>query len=550
MFRSMYNYLLLPNAVSEFEDNYLRRMNLIAMRFFVLHLPVFCTIAYFNNTDAVLAAALTSAVLIGPLLAIKVFRSRRDVSVVHGIAAMFMGGLLVHFGQGPVQIEMHFYFFVLIALLAVFANPIVIVAAALTAAAHHAVLWAMLPNSVFNYDAPLWVVAVHAAFVVLESIAACFISRSFFDNVIELEKKIQARTAEVEARNRDMHRVLDSVEQGLLTLDFAGKMSEERSAAVDELLSPKEGEESFIEAVRQHDSNSADWLELGLAEVEADILPIEATIGQLPDQIEAGDRSLSFKYSPVYDEAQAVTGVAVVITDITAQIKREMLEADTREMVKLLDCIHRDKNGFLEFIQEAETIMKELESGDLSDLVLIKRRVHTLKGNAATFGLQRTSDACHQIEDHIAQQDENAGDEYWDHLFACWQKVRTNLQRLVQDEDEDAVRLSDEEYRQVLGRILEGASRETLALQVAGWKLEPTAGRLQRIAEQTKQVARRLQKAAPRIVVRDNELKTEPESWRPFWSDIFHVVRNAVDHGIEDSDERERHGKSPDWRIE
>ena len=30
---------------------------------------------------------------------------------------MLMGGLLVHFGQGPVQIEMHFYFFVLLALL-------------------------------------------------------------------------------------------------------------------------------------------------------------------------------------------------------------------------------------------------------------------------------------------------------------------------------------------------------------------------------------------------------------------------------------------------
>ena len=550
MFKNLYNYLVLPASISEFEDNYLCRMNRIALRFFMLHLPVFCTIAYFNNTDAFLAAALTSAVLIGPLLAIKVFRSRRSVSVVHGIAAMFMGGLLVHFGQGPVQIEMHFYFFVLIALLAVFANPVVIVAAALTAAAHHAVLWAMLPTSVFNYDAPLWVVAVHAAFVILESIAACFISRSFFDNVIELEKKIQARTEEVDARSRDMRRVLDSVEQGLLTLDFDGKMSEERSAAVDELLSPKADEDSFIEVVRQHDSNSADWLELGLAEVEADILPVEATIGQLPDQIEADGRSLSFNYSPVYDETQSVTGVAVVITDITAQIRREMLEADTREMVRMLDCISRDRAGFLEFVHEAESIMKELESGELTDLVLIKRRVHTLKGNAATFGLQRTSEACHQIEDHIGQQNENAAEEHWDHLFACWQKVRSNLQRLVQEEDEAAVRLSDEDYRRVLSRILEGAPRETLALQVAEWKLEPTAARLQRIADQTREVARRLQKNAPEIVVRHNELRTEPESWRPFWSAMIHVVRNAVDHGLEDSEVRARHGKCPEGRIE
>jgi urease beta subunit len=30
---------------------------------------------------------------------------------------------LANFGQGPIQIEMHFYFFVLIALLAMFGKP-------------------------------------------------------------------------------------------------------------------------------------------------------------------------------------------------------------------------------------------------------------------------------------------------------------------------------------------------------------------------------------------------------------------------------------------
>ena len=66
---------------------------------------------------------------------------------------------LVHVGQGPVQIEMHFYFFALLAMLAVYGNPLVILVAAVTVALHHLVLWALLPASVFNYDAPIWVVA-------------------------------------------------------------------------------------------------------------------------------------------------------------------------------------------------------------------------------------------------------------------------------------------------------------------------------------------------------------------------------------------------------
>ncbi len=84
------------------------------------------------------------------------------ISTVLGVAGVFFGGLLVHFGQGPMQIEMHFYFFVLLALLAVFGNPLSVVVAAVTVAVHHAVMWAVFVRGVFNYDASIWTVAVSA----------------------------------------------------------------------------------------------------------------------------------------------------------------------------------------------------------------------------------------------------------------------------------------------------------------------------------------------------------------------------------------------------
>ena len=120
--------------------------------------------------------------------------------------------------------------FVLIALLAVFANPLAIVTAAVTVALHHLTLYFLLPRSVFNYDASIWAVVVHVAFVVLESIAACFVARSFFDNVIGLEKIIQNRTDALSDRNRDMRLVLDNVGQGFLTIAPDGVVSAERSA--------------------------------------------------------------------------------------------------------------------------------------------------------------------------------------------------------------------------------------------------------------------------------------------------------------------------------
>jgi C4-dicarboxylate-specific signal transduction histidine kinase len=76
----------------------------------------------------------------------------------------------------------------------VFANPVVIIAATATVALHHLALWFLLPASVFNYEAPVWVVAVHALFVILEAIGACFMARGFYDNVVELDQHVQERT--------------------------------------------------------------------------------------------------------------------------------------------------------------------------------------------------------------------------------------------------------------------------------------------------------------------------------------------------------------------
>ncbi len=188
-------YLALPAEITPFERRYLTRLNKVALIFFYLHIPALMVIAWVAGTRPFFALALTSFVMVGPTIAYRTVQNPRHLSVVYGITAMLMGGLLVHFGQGPVQIEMHFYFFALLAMLCMFANPMVNIVAAVTVALHHLIVWWLVPESVFNYDAAWWVVLVHAAFVVLETIATCFISREFFDNVIGLEKIVEARTA-------------------------------------------------------------------------------------------------------------------------------------------------------------------------------------------------------------------------------------------------------------------------------------------------------------------------------------------------------------------
>jgi two-component system chemotaxis sensor kinase CheA len=529
--------------MTDFEVSYLRRMNRVGLAFFAIHLPVFCVIAYFNDTGPALAAMLTLAVLVGPIAAYFTLQNPRNVSVVYGFTAMLMGGLLVHFGQGPVQIEMHFYFFALLAMLAVYANPLVIVVAAVTVALHHLGFWMYLPKSVFNYAAPIWVVAIHAAFVVLESIATCFIARSFFDNVIGLEKIVQARTSELNERNRDMRLVLDHVGQGFLTIDKAGVMSSQRSAIIERWLGPADENMSFADYLERSVPEVASAFRFCWREVIAGDMILELTLYQMPRRFTLKRRHYELEYTPILDAKEQLEKVLIVISDVTEHVEREELEKQQREVVHVFERLTRDRKGFLEFVSEADEQVAAIHKGEITDPTVLKRIIHTLKGNALLFGIGTVGDLCHAMESHIVEDGSLPTGAERDELKAGWDRLRGTMSSLFDDDELAKIELEPAEFEAILRAVQRGEQRDKIARTILDWKLEPTTRRLARVAEQAQSIARRLGKAPLRIDLEPRDLRLEPGRWAPFWSAFTHVIRNAVDHGLETSDERMKAGK-------
>lgn len=540
--KRLLDYLVLPPNVSDFERQYLARMNRVGLGFFLLHLPLLVGIAWANDTNPLLAAALTCAVLSLPLAAGRVFSNPRVPSLVFGFTAMLMGGLLVHFGQGPVQIEMHFYFFVLLALLAVFANPMAIVTAAVTAAVHHLVLWLLLPASVFNYAAPLWVVAVHATFVVLESVAACFIARSFFDNVIGLEKIVAARTSELDGRNRDMRLVLDNVEQGFLTLDLSGRIGSEYSKVLETWLGVPEAGQTFASYLGKEDENVGATFRMGWDDLIEGFMLAELVIEQFPSRLRVGERDLRIRYSPIEVDGK-LARMLVIITDATAEIAAQRLESAQRETVGVFQRIMKDKSGFLDFYEEATSIVQKLASGNVGGTREEMRALHTVKGNCGLYGIQSVAELCHHLESQIVDEDRVMTPEERTSLETAWGHVGANLQGLLGDRVKRAIEVDDAEYERLLSAVLRGAPKTEVATILRGWRYEPAAVRLGRMADQARDLARRLGKDAIEVVVEGQAVRLAPDSLSQLWASMAHIVRNAIDHGIEPAEERREKGK-------
>ena len=542
--REILDYIILPRPISPYERRYLRKMNRRGLLFFIYQIPVFMLVASIHGTGVFTALMLCGAVLIGPLVAYFTFKNPRRVSALYGFASMCFGGVLVHLGQGPMQIEMHFYFFIMLAILSVFANPVVIITAALTVAAHHLLLYFLLPASVFNYEAPIWVVLVHALFVVLESVATVMLSRSFFDNVIGLERIVLQRTRQLDARNQDMRLVLDNVSQGLMTISTDGEISPEHSTAVTRWFGELDGHRNVVDLFEMHDPTAAMWLGMGLEAVRDGFMPLELCIEQLPRTLEVEGRTLRVDYSPILEEAE-LSKLLVTLTDCTAELEQKKLEQEQKELVALISKAHEDRAAFLGFMKEAQEMFAELDQVDLQKPDFeVKRHIHTLKGNAGFFGLESVAELCHELENCLEHFELQRAHVVLSMLLSRWAKIDSTLRDFVESQT-NSVKLEYAELNGFIGELERGASRSSLLKQVKSWRYESLETRLRSLGQQARKLSHELDKPEVQVVIDSDEIYLSPERWNAFWNAFIHVLRNAVDHGIESPAERERLGKSP-----
>lgn len=537
-------YFVLPSLQTEFEDQHLTRMNRVALVFFWCNLPLFAAVAWWNETGLISALLLTVLTLFGSTTSTLVWRSSRLTSVIHGITAMCMGGLLVHFGQGPMQIEMHFYFFSLLAVLSIFGNPMVIVAAAVTVTLHHTVVFAIIPDSVFNYEASLWVVAVHAAFVVMESVAAIFLARSYFDNVIGLERIVAERTSELDRANQSMRLVLENVGDGLVTVDRDGRMARERSAKAREWLGEDDAATSLADRVGQIDSDAGEWLQIGWQDLLDGIMPMSVTLDQLPKHVAYGEQHLKMSYIPIGETTDDnFDRLLVVMSDVSAEVARKEAETQQRQLLSLIQTFNEDRVGFTAFFDDAVVLMASLAEplGQSHEDVL--RWLHTLKGNALSYNMEQFGIHIHGLESRLLEEHRSMNLADFRELDCHWGAIRDGLDMIMGDQEHGYIQVSSERAAELERAVRSNRDSSEVLDILRSIAFQPVMVRLNSIAQQATRIADLVGLDDIRVVVEHNDVHLPPAAWAPFWSSLGHVIRNALDHGIESGSERLDNGK-------
>lgn len=361
-----------------------------------------------------------------------------------------------------------------------------------------------------------------------------------------LETLVQARTVELAGRNDDMRRVLDNVGQGFLTLDREGHMARESTAILETWFGPTPESRLFADYLGVVDPAAAEWFRVGWESVVDDVLPLQVTLDQLPKRLSGLGRRFQLEYRPVLSEGRKLTGVVIVISDVTAALDGARAELDEREATRLFTRLAADRAGLLAFFAEGQALVDAIRAG-VGASAPLARSLHTLKGNSGGHGLDSLVSLCHGLEQRLLEQAALSEADVQP-LVLRWSELFAKLRSFV-GEERNVIEVQDSDYRALLSSVERGMARPQLRQMLLAWRLEPAELGLRRIAEQAQALAARLGKAPISLRIESNELRLPPERFGPFWSAAVHVVRNAIDHGLEPAEERRRRNKPAEGHL-
>jgi|GEM_PF-584989 len=352
-----------------------------------------------------------------------------------------------------------------------------------------------------------------------------------------LEERVAARTAALQL-------VLDSTGDGLISVALDGALLPERSRAVTDWFGPPP-DDARIWDYLSPDLEYRDTFRFGFEQLVADCLPFEIAALQLPLRVERDGRTFELHLREVRERG-TLARVQVTVQDITARLDADRIEADARELHRLVGALLKDLHGFHQDVEECGALVREVARA--SDAVAARRALHTLKGNCGIIGFERMASYLHELESELAAEDRGPSALECEAIALLWARSLDNIGEYLPSDEQRPVDVKHQDLVEITELARRGAGRNTLLSILETWQAEPTEAALERLAAQARSVAARLGKEL-RVTIEHNRLRLPAERLRAFWSALVHVIRNAVDHGLESPDGRQRAGKPSAGRI-
>lgn len=405
--------------------------------------------------------------------------------------------------------------------------------------------------------------------------------------------EIDKSSAMLKQKTTDMLALLQNMPQGVLAVEGDGRIHAEYSAYLETILQTADiAGRPFMDVVFSHAALSRDTLSQIEAAVGAclgeDEINFEFNSHLLASEFErrmadGSSKILDLNWSPITDASGTIVRLLICIRDVT-ELRKLAAEASAqkRELEMIGEILAVDAGKFRDFvvstirlIDESDVRLHESLAPSQDLLAQLFRNMHTIKGNARTYGLRHLADLAHDAERSYEELRKPHPSIVWDHnaLIDELNVVRAGVEHYA--------RINEVSLGRKAGGAAEGSAENYLlvdpvSIQEAIHYLERiNTSNISELVAATEQVhkvlrllgteritqtlgevfsslpslAADLGKVPPIVEIEDSGCFIKAEAGATLKNVCMHLVRNAMDHGIESPDARSMAGKPLAGRI-
>ncbi len=357
------------------------------------------------------------------------------------------------------------------------------------------------------------------------------------------KRHLELENREIETRNKENKKYLDNINEGLLLLNPDFTISKQYSRFVTVLFNREEitglklsefiypDADKFVEERKELDQFVKMVFEKTKTDMEM-ILSINPLFNKNLDIISPdGELSkiiIDAHFQRIF-KGDKVENVMVIFEDRTKiiNIEHELETARKKsqsELEQIAVILKAGPESFLEFVKDAEQYLSDsllaLSSIETPEsLARILRNLHSLKGSARYMDILLIADKAHETESLISDFKDTGFDEK-NKLI-----IKNNLSEIGTE----------------LGQIGDITSRFSSFGKISGF---PATSRIEQFFATLKRMAEQISKELDKdtVLVTRSNLVDFPYL-KQMRDPIIHLIRNSLDHGIEDSFERLSSGK-------
>jgi hypothetical protein len=356
----------------------------------------------------------------------------------------------------------------------------------------------------------------------------------------ERERHIRDLDRKVAERTRDLQSILNNLQQGI----FAIRLEQGR-CVMDPDYSPFL--HSILGAFDSGHVNPVDLLFHGsllgnddrsrihsslISMMDGDRIAFDMNSASLPREIERrGDESakiLEIDWDPMVDHEGRIQKILVAVRDVTEfRTLRHQLMTQTEDLMVARDLLQDGNAAPVSGIEKIAADLGSLLQGSLDDANLVLRRLHSLKGDSRSLLLAALSEAIHEAE-------------------TVWQLERQANERSLMTLNH-AARLA-RRYYDICKAFERRFQRSATAAHVVH-ELQVIPLRELLDLAQLPALARELDKIPPQIQIDDQKIPLTEDEIDTLRECFGHLLRNAMDHGLETADERRKANKSEQGSV-